>query len=78
MWRFVGEEDDNPYLFYEKNGYMRSVDKFDLDGNYLRSYENMVNISEEYTPTFILKCCKNKIKSAYGYIWKFKDEKKSA
>lgn len=71
MWRFVGENDDDPYLFYRKNGYMRCVDKFDLDGNYLCSYENMVDISEEYIPTFILKCCNNKIKSAYGYVWRF-------
>lgn len=78
MWRFVGENDDDPYLFYRKNGYMRGVDKFDLNGNYLCTYENMVNISEEYIPTFIIKCCKNKIKSAYGYIWKFNDKELSA
>lgn len=78
IWRFVGENDNDPYLFYKRNGYMKCVDKLDLDGNYLCSYENMVDISKEYTPTFILKCCNNKIKSAYGYIWKFKDDKKSA
>ena len=71
MWRYVGENDDNPNLYYEKMGYMQKVDMFDLDGNYVESYDNMINISECYNPSLILRCCEGKIKKAYNQIWKF-------
>lgn len=79
IWRYVGENDDNPYLYYEKMGYMQPVDMFDLNGKYIDSYDDMIHISDNYNPSFILRCCKGKLKKAYNHIWKFnKDIKESA
>lgn len=79
IWRYVGENDDNPYLYYEKMGYMQPVDMFDLDGKYIDSYDDMIHILDNYNPSFILRCCKGKLKKAYNHIWKFnKDIKESA
>ena len=50
---------------------MQKVDMFDLDGNYVETYDNMINISEHYNPSLILRCCEGKIKKAYNQIWKF-------
>ena len=71
IWRYVGENDDNPYLYYENMGYMQSVDMYDLKNNYIATYDNMISISEDYNPSLILRCCQGKIKKAYNHIWKF-------
>lgn len=79
MWRYVDENDNNPNLFYEKKGYMQSVDMYDLDDNYITTYENMISISDDYRPSQIMRCCKGEIKKAYNHIWKFNNNaKKSA
>lgn len=74
IWRYVGENDDNPYLYYEKMGYMQSVDMFDLNNNYIATYDNMISISDDYNPSLILRCCNEKIKKAYNHIWKFNND----
>lgn len=73
IWRYVGENDDNPNLYYEKMGYMRPVDMYDSSGNYIKSFEDMICISDHYKPSLIRRCCDNKIKTAYGYIWKYNE-----
>lgn len=74
IWRYVGENDNNPNLYYEKMGYMQSVDMFDLNGNYQNTYDDMINISEKYSPSLILRCCEGKIKKAHNHIWKFNNK----
>ena len=71
IWRYVGDNDDNPYLYYEKMGYMQSVDMYDLKNNYIATYDNMISISDNYKPSQIFRCCKGEIKKAYNHIWKF-------
>ena len=71
IWRYVGENDNNPNLYYEKMGYMQSVDMYDLEGNYIDTYDNMICIAENYNPSLILRCCEGKIKKAHNHIWKF-------
>lgn len=79
MWRYVGENDNNPYFYYEKMGYMKPVDMFDIEGNFICTYNDMIHISEKYNPSYILRCCNGKIKKAYNHISKFnKDIKASA
>lgn len=71
IWRYVGDNDDNPYLYYENMGYMQPVDMYDLENNYIATYDNMISISEDYSPSLILRCCQGKIKKAHNHIWKF-------
>lgn len=57
----------------KKMGYMRPVDMYDSSGNYIKSFEDMICISDHYKPSLIRRCCDNKIKTAYGYIWKYNE-----
>lgn len=71
MWRYVGENDNNPNLYYEKMGYMYPIDMYDLSGNYIKTFGNMICISDKYNPSLIRRCCDNEIKKAYNYVWKY-------
>lgn len=71
MWRYVGENDNNSNLYYEKMGYMYPINMYDLSGNYIKTFENMICISDKYNPSLIRRCCDNEIKKAYNYVWKY-------
>jgi len=51
----------------------RKVDKFSLDGKFIDTFRSMrdaaKSINVDYTA--ISKCCNNKVKTAYKFIWKF-------
>ena len=70
IWRFENDNEDNPMLYYEKQGYVRPIKQFDLLHNFIASYENMLNI-ENFKPMYIKWCCDGKTKKAYGYIWEY-------
>lgn len=48
--------------------------QYDKYGNFLREYSGAVEL-EYNTTANIIACCKGKIKSAYGYIWRYRREK---
>lgn len=49
------------------------TDQYDLKGNFIRRWNSLEQIYRElnYNKSNISKCCSNKVKSAYGYIWKY-------
>lgn len=53
----------------------KAVLQYDKDGNFIREWEGGCDAEEFYnkrTAQNIGRCCRGKIKSAYGFIWKFK------
>lgn len=51
----------------------KPVIQYDLNGNFIKEYEGssvIPNIAEAN----IIACCKGKLNSAYGYIWRYKDD----
>ena len=46
--------------------------QFDLDGNFIREWECSTDVFKE-VKSGICHCLKGRYKSAYGYIWKYKD-----
>lgn len=55
---------------------MKGVKQFDLQGNLLNTYKG-IRIAEEKTSVDnrnIVKCCKGKVNSAGGFIWRYVDE----
>lgn len=54
----------------------KSVQQFDLDGNFIREWDSIIRIKNEkgYSDSFISCCCKGKYKTAYGYKWKYKED----
>ena len=47
--------------------------QYDLDGNFIREWNSATDIGKEVSST-ICNCLKGKLKSAYGYIWKYKED----
>jgi hypothetical protein len=57
----------------------KKILQFTKDGEFIKEWPNLTLIKEElgFAHTNICACCQNrpKYKSAYGFIWKYKDEK---
>lgn len=51
----------------------RSVTQYDLDGNFMKKWENLKEIENElgYSRGAIGNCCLGNSKTSYGYIWKY-------
>lgn len=52
----------------------KKVLQYDLKGNFIKEWDSLEQIYREcgFTKPNISKCCNNKGKTAYKYIWKFK------
>ena len=50
-----------------------TIGQYDLDGNLIKTWLYMMKIEKElgYNAAQISKCCNGKIKTSYGFIWKF-------
>ena len=54
----------------------KPVDQFDKNGNYIRSFKSLDDAAKFLNKTNssnICKVCKGERKTAYGYIWKYKN-----
>ena len=53
----------------------KPVIQYDLDGNFIKEWSSMHEIERElgFDHANISACCKGKRKSAYGFIWKYKE-----
>ena len=53
----------------------RKVKQYDLDGNFIKEWLSMRNVERKFgfKTSAISQCCTNKIKQAYGYIWRYAD-----
>ena len=54
----------------------KRVIQLDLNGNFIKEYTSLSNVGRETSYYFqnISKCCLGKIPTAYGYIWKYKND----
>lgn len=53
----------------------KPVEQYDMDGNFIKIFEHGCQVAEDgFLPSTINTCCNHKTMSAYGYIWKFKDD----
>lgn len=58
------------------NGKMsKPVLQYDLQGNFIKEWPSIMEIERQlgFDQGYISNCCNGKYKTAYGYIWKFKD-----
>lgn len=58
------------------NANARAIVQYSLDGEKVKEWPYISAINEEYGwyISNIVKCCRNKIKSAYGYRWVYSEE----
>ena len=47
--------------------------QYDLDGNFIREWSSATDVSKEAQEN-ICQCLKGKRKTAYGFIWKYKED----
>lgn len=58
-----------------KKGIGKSIIQYDLEGNLIKVWENgaiEISFSLGKKPNLIYDCCGGKVKTAYGYKWKYK------
>lgn len=48
--------------------------QYDLDGNFIKEYDNVCIAEKEVKIRHIRECCDGKRKKAHGYIFKYKNE----
>lgn len=56
--------------------HIKPVLQYDLEGNFIKEWESFTKIFKElgFNVSNISACCYGKLKSAYGYIWKLKEQ----
>lgn len=54
----------------------KKVNQYDLEGNFIKQYESIADAGKSLNKKYSLisTCCSGKIKTAYGYKWKFTKE----
>lgn len=57
----------------------KQVQQYSLDGTYIQSFQSTKEIERElgFDNCHICECCNDKRKTAYGFIWKYKNEEQS-
>lgn len=56
-----------------KNVSARKIIQLDMDGNFIKEWDYMSQVQEElsFNVANLTACCRGRIKSAYGYKWKY-------
>lgn len=75
VWRYLGDAFDK---YRQHNIKCKKVDMYDLDGNYLKTFDSLIDGSM-YAYNFdntssIQKNCKGKINRTGNYIWRYHGE----
>jgi hypothetical protein len=55
----------------------KSILQYDINGNLIRKWESITDIENElrFNNSHITECCKGKIKTSRGYIWRYANVK---
>jgi len=76
MWRYKDDEKDILPIEYDWNTI--SISQYDLTGKYIKSFTSIIE-AEKITgicSSNICNCCKDNKKSADGFMWRYKEDKK--
>ena len=51
----------------------RKIAQYDLNNNLIKIWNSGIDVEKEmnWFSTKIIACCRNKQKTAYGYMWKY-------
>lgn len=78
IWRFQNDLltlDDLKTINSHNNGFRikKNIDQYSLDGNFIRTYNSISEASKDNNINCgdICACCKNKIRFAGNYIWRY-------
>lgn len=66
---------DFDYIFYNKSHCIKAVSQYTIDGDFIKRWESATEAGNfGYSRLSILQCCKGKIKTSGGYIWKYAED----
>ena len=59
-----------------KKANSKHINQFTRDGLFVRAWYSAMDIERElgYANTHIIDCCKGKLKTSYGFIWKYAED----
>ena len=61
-------------LGLETKSNVSPVNQYDLNGNFVKSWGSIKEAQKQYGLINISECCRNKRKTAGGYIWRYADK----
>ena len=72
-WNSVSENQKHAIKNKLYKHYTKEVDQYDLQGNYIRTWDSVKSIEKEMSisPSTIWRCCTNRYKKGNGFIWKY-------
>lgn len=72
MWGYHGDEPPEPY----KDTRFIAVAQYDLQGNYMATFDSVTIAAAAVKgeKTAITSCCKRRIRSCYGYQWRYAED----
>lgn len=61
--------------FGKDNPNSKPINQYDLEGNFIREWDSTMDVKRElgYCQSSINSCVNGKLKTSYGYIWKYKE-----
>ena len=73
IWRYYECEQIPPYDMPGKHGICKPILQYDLNGNYLKTFESIKEAAESCntTPTAIVQAAKKRNRQAGGYVWRY-------
>lgn len=76
IWRYKENPLDKNFKYF-KNKSNKAIIQYDLEGNFIKEWNNMKEPSDFYDINYdgISSCCLGKQKTSGGFIWKYKNNK---
>lgn len=79
LWKYKTDDRDIKQVVKEKCSKGAKVDQLDIQGNYIRTYENMTVAAKELgsikNRSAINRVCRGQKRTAFGYKWKYSNNK---
>lgn len=79
IWRYFDEELTKEHLEWcnntGKDNMKRAVAQYSLDNKFINIFDSICTVKRElrFNDSAIIRCCKGKQKTSYGYIWRYVD-----
>lgn len=73
QWRLSNNNTNNIEPYINNNKCIKRVKQYDLNGNYIKTYESVRKAMDETGAKKVSEVCSGKRKTSGGYIWKYDD-----
>lgn len=75
IWVYKEDYDSFDLEYHLNRKQKKPIEQYDMEGNFIKLYDYGTQVEEDgFSCSKINSCCNHNAMSAYGYIWKFKDD----